>query len=521
MLPNTPIMVRIPARHASRYVRSAVLLATLVGCGTTVPVSQQGSYGTSGDSSLVGGSSTTGGSAGGTNGVGGSTGGGATGGSGAGTGGSSPTGLGTGTTTGPGTTGTGGAGGSSSGPIGGTTGPVVSNSAPLKVGVFYLNGGNQLISSAFPGSSVSFGDGKREATAIIDDINKRHLAGPHRIEPVWIAIEATDNDAARQQKCLGAVQDNHPVALMAIFNLTEGLAKCVQQSNTLMIDVALGAGDEHLYAQAKNLAFSPSQMTRDAEQKLVLTLAHQQGKLPAGKTVGLIDQADDPMYPRVMRNTVIPLLRSWGVPYIEQSLSSGSDTSGMNNAVLKFKTSNVDTVVFSLGSGGIPEVLFMQSADQQQFRPAYLMGDSTDTNFVGSQAPDAQIKRIWGAGTYPLANVQADQYPSSANEKKCLTVLNNAIGGYSSRYSSLTGTLYCEILYSFAFVAERTAGAVSSSAWSQTFHGLGSTYSPVTTFSTTFRPGRPDGASSYRQLGYSAGCNCITYTSAVRRVPAP
>ncbi|MCU1603351.1 MAG: hypothetical protein JWO22_4060 [Frankiales bacterium] len=517
-MPKPSRMVRL----SSRRVCSTALLAVLAGCGTTVPAAQQGGYGSGGGSSLVDGSSTTGASAGGTtSGLDGSSTAGSTAGSvSAGGTGSSGT-SGTGGATGAGTSGTGGLDGSTSGVAGTTSsGGGPANSAPLKVGVFYLNGGNQVISSAFPGSSVSFGDGKREATAIIDDINKRHLAGAHKLVPVWIAIEATDNDASRQQKCLGAVQDNHPVALMAIFNLTEGLAKCVQQSSTLMIDVALGAGDEHLYSQAKNLAFSPSQMTRDAEQKLVLTLAHQQGELPAGKTVGLIDQSDDPMYPRVMRTTVIPLLKSWGVPYIEQSLSSGSDTSGMYNAVLKFKTSKVDTVVFSLGSGGIPEVLFMQSADQQQFRPAYLMGDSTDTNFVGSQAPAAQIKRISGAGTYPLANVQADQYPSSANERKRLAVLNKAIGGYNSRYSSLTGTLYCEILYSFAFVADRTAGVITSSAWSQTFHALGSAYQPVTTFSTRFRPGRPDGASGYRALGYGAACNCITYTSPVRAVPA-
>jgi ABC-type branched-subunit amino acid transport system substrate-binding protein len=390
----------------------------------------------------------------------------------------------------------------------------------VKVGVFYLNGGNQVISSAFPGSSVSFGDGKKEAQAIIDDINAHGGAGGRRLVPSWIAIQATDSDANRQAACLGAVQDAHPVALFAIFNLTAGLAKCVEQANTLMIDVALGAGDEDLYKQAKNLAFSPSQITRDAEQKLVLGLAHAQGKLPAGKPVGIVAQGDDPMYPRVVHNTIEPLLRSWGVPYSEQIVSSGSDTQGMSSAILKFQQEHVDTVVFSFGSGGIPEVLFMQAADQQQFRPAYLMGDSTDTNFVGQEAPAAQIKRISGAGTYPLANVRADQYPSPPTERHCLDVLNKAIGGYSNRYSSLTGTLYCEIMYSFAFVAGHVQGPVTSAGWAQAYHALGSAYTPVTSFTTRFLPGRPDGASSYRELGFGASCSCITYTSPIRPIPA-
>jgi ABC-type branched-subunit amino acid transport system substrate-binding protein len=504
-LPQTFDMLRF---HASQPC-GLLLAALLAGCGTTVPLAQQGGTSSTLDGSL--GAGTTGGSSvAGTSTTGAGTGsiaGGTGGGTGIGTGGASGTGTGQVSTVTPGT-------GASAPAVG------VTDAAPLKVGVFYLNGGNQLISSAFPGSSVSFGDGKREAQAIIDDVNAHGGAGGHKLVPGWIPIEATDNDANRQQKCLGAVQDLKPVAVFAIFNLTAGLARCVQQSNVLMIDVALGAGDEVLYSQAKNLAFSPSQLTRDAEQKLVLGLARKEGKLPPGKTVGLVAQGDDPMYPRVLRNTVEPLLKSWGVPYSEQILSSGSDTSGMNGAILKFQSSRVDTVVFSLGSGGIPEVLFMQAAEQQQFRPAYLMGDSTDTNFVGSQAPANQIKRISGAGTYPLANVRADQYPSSPAERKCLATLNKAIGGYTNRYSSLTGTLYCEIIGSFAFVAGRVQGPVTSAAWSQAYHALGSAYTPVTSFTTKFLPGRPDGASSYRSIGYGTSCSCLTYTSPTRPIPA-
>lgn len=434
-------------------------------------------------------------------------------------GGAPTTGTAVGGTTGAGPGGTSTTGGTAVGGSSGTA-TAIRSTTPIKIGVFYLNGGNQVISSAFPGSSVSFGDGKREAQAIIDDINAHGGAGGRKLVPSWIEVQATDNDSQRQQHCLGAVQDSHPVALMAIFNLTAGLASCVEQSNVLMIDVALGAGDDELYKKAKNHAFSPSQLTRNAEQKLVLALAHAEGKLPAGKTVGLVAQGDDPMYPRVLRNTVEPLLKSWNVPYDEQILSSGSDTSGMNAAILKFTQDHVDTVVFSLGSGGIPEVLFMQAAEQEQFRPAYLMGDSTDTNFVGSQAPANQIKRISGAGTYPLANVRSDQYPSGPVEQHCIALLNKAIGGYTNRYSSLTGTLYCEILYSFSFVAGAVSGVLTPESWAAAYHGLGSAYRPVTTFSTDFRPDHLDGASSYRTLGYGASCACITYTSPIRAIPA-
>jgi hypothetical protein len=491
------------------------IVLALAGCGTTVPVTQQVAGSASGLSSngLAGtpagpsGSSTTGtgGSAPGTAVVPGAapvTGGGATGApAGSTTGSGSATSAGTGRTTGA---------------VAG--GPV--DTRPITVAVFHLNGGNQVLSAAFPGSSVSFGDGKREATAVINDINTRGGAGGRKIMPRFVAVEATNADSPGLQKaCQGAVQDYKPVAIFAMFNLADGLASCATKNKVLLIDVALGAGDEKLYQDARDIVFSPSQISRDAEQRLVLGLARQAGRLPSGKPVGILVQGDDPSYDRVARGTIEPLLTSYGVPFIKQSIATGADTNGVNAAILKFVSSKVDSVVFSLGNGGIPEVLFMQSAEQQQYRPAYLMGDSTNTSFVGGSAPKNQIKRISGAGTYPLANVRHDQSPPSPAEKKCLTLLNKEIGGYPHRSSSLTGTLYCEIVQSFAFVAGRVQGKLTAASWAAAYHQLGTGYPAVTTFSTRFLPGRMDGASGYRTLGYGASCQCITYTSPIRVIP--
>jgi hypothetical protein len=498
----------------TRAVAGLLLLLGLAGCGTTVPLADQraagNASGLAGDGMSVDAGGAAAGAAAGTGGAGavaGSPGSGASGSTGAATTGTSGT---SGTSVAAGTTGT-AAGGVTSGPV---------DATPVRVAVFYLNGGNQVLSAAFPGSSVSFGDGKREATAVINDVNARGGAGGRKIAPRFVPVEATDaNNTGLQKACQGAVQDYQPVAIFAMFNLAEGLSSCARKNGVLIIDVALGAGDDKLYADARDIAFSPSQMSRNAEQELVLGLARQADRLPTGKPVGLLVQGDDPSYERVAKTTIEPLLTSYGVPFITQSISTGADTNGINAAILKFASSDVDTVVFSLGNGGIPEVLFMQSAEQQQYRPAYLMGDSTNTSFVGNQAPPEQIKRISGAGTYPLANVAANQYPSSPGEKRCLALLNKEIGGYTDRGSSLTGTLYCEIVESFAYVAGKVPGKLTQSAWAQAYHALGSGYTPVTTFATRFLPGRQDGASGYRTFGYGASCSCITYTSPVRATP--
>ncbi|MCU1594537.1 MAG: hypothetical protein JWO12_1929 [Frankiales bacterium] len=385
--------------------------------------------------------------------------------------------------------------------------------------ILYLNGGNAAISSAFPGSSVSFGDGKKEAQAVVDDLNAKGGIRGRKLQPHFVPVNAQDsNDVGLQKACQGAVQDYHPIVIFSMFNLAEGLSVCAKKYGVLLLDVALGAGDDQLYTDAPDIAFSPTQITRNREQTLVLGLAHAAGQLKSGKTVGILVQGDDPLYDRVSKRTIEPLLKSYGVTPLVQTISSGADTNGINAAILKFSSSNVDTVVFSLGNGGIPEVLFMQSAEQQQYRPAYLMGDSTDTNFVGGSAPPNQIKRISGAGTYPLANVRSDQYPSSVGEKACLALMNKAIGGYNDRYTSLTATLYCELGKVFAFVGNTVTGSLTPASWAAAYHRLGTQYQPVTTFGTDFVPRRTDGARGYRTLAYGASCSCITYTSPVRKL---
>jgi hypothetical protein len=225
------------------------------------------------------------------------------------------------------------------------------------------------------------------------------------------------------------------------------------------------------------------------------------------------------MYGRVVAQTIEPLLASWGIKYVAQSISTGADTSAMSSAVLKFKTSNVTSVAFSLGSGGIPEVLFMDAASQQAFYPGFLMGDSTDTAFVAGSAPPAEVKGIWGAGTMPLANVPAGQYPTTPNEQSCIALMNTSFGaGYRNRGTSLTSTLYCELVRLFVAVGKAVQGPLSAASWVAAYRGFGTRYSPVTTFATNFSAAANYGASEYRELGWQSACSCLGYGSPIRPI---
>jgi hypothetical protein len=402
----------------------------------------------------------------------------------------------------------------------GPTGTPIAAGADIPIAFFYVNGGNQVLSSVFPGTSVAFGNGKAEAQALINDVNGHGGINGRHLRPYFVPIQATNaTDTALQQACLGAVQDDHPFAILSIFNVSGGLAACATQTHTLFLDVALGAGDDEIYNTAPNYLFTPTQISRDAEQRLILGLAHAEGRITPSTRVGILSEADDPMYGRVVTRTIEPLLSSWGVPYIAESLSQGADTSGMSSAVLRFKTANVSSVVFSLGSGGIPEVLFMDAADLQAFFPAYLMGDSTDTSFVGGSALSTEAKRIWGAGTMPLANVATGRYPTTPGEQACISLMNASFSpGYRDRGTSLTATLYCDLVDVFVAVGRSVQGPLDAASWVAAYRGFGTRYTAVTTFATDFSAAANYGASEYRELSWLPACSCVTYTSPVRPI---
>jgi ABC-type branched-subunit amino acid transport system substrate-binding protein len=507
-------------RAAGRACAALAFAVVTSACGTTVPgatgngsvvaggAGASGLTGATGQTAAGGGATAAAGSQGRAFSSTGAVGGGATGGTDAVGGGAVATGA-------PG-------GGSATSTTGGSAGGVsgVQDKTPVKVGAFYLNGGNAALGAGFAATPVNFGDGQIEAKAVVADINAHGGIGGRPIQLFLQKIEATDasKPAAFEAACNALAEDHHVLAIMSMFNLRTPLAACASKHKTLLIDAALGAGDDAIYREYGNWAFTPAQMSLDTEQKLVLHNASIGGVISPKTKVGVVVQNDDEIYPRVQKNTIEPTLKSLGVPYEAQVIANAQDSSGISNAILKFKADGVSVVMFSCGNGGVPEVVFMQAAEQQQFRPAYVMGDSTDTWFVGSSAPNAQIQKITGVGSYPIANVEANQVPASASEKHCLDVISKGGEQVSDRHSSVTAEFYCETLYGFAAAGARVPGRLTADSWRAAYRGLGAEYPTITSFRVDVSQNPNAGGRGYRTLAYSSGCTCIVYTSGVKRL---
>jgi hypothetical protein len=491
----------------SRLVAAAPLLVlSLVGCGTTVPASQQlsgpnGGGGLGLDGSVVGGG--TGGAGGTGSSAVGSTGG-AAGGS---TGGAPGAGPGTSTTggTSAGTTGTG-----VQVPGG------VKDTTPVRIGFEVIKGGNELISAGF-GTPVNFGNGRTEVSAIVEDINARGGLGGRRILPFFAEWDATSGSTGREASCRSLVEDSKVTFLVTVVNMSQSFASCAAKHKVPAINASIAAGDLTLYQQFGDFLFSPALMNLDRELRLVLETARASGQISTGTKVGVVvDGVEDPQSDRVYKRTVDPMLTRWGIPHESFTVVQQSDVSA---AVLRFATDDVKVVVF-VAPSGIIEILFMQTAEQQQYRPAYSMGDSTSTWFVSSTAPREQVKRITGAGSLPLANVDTSQYPTTPREKACLDLIRKKGENNAERHSSITATVYCEAIYAIKAVAERVAGPLTAASFRAAYATVGTGYQPLTTFRTDLANGRHDNAAAYRLMAWRDSCTCLSYTTPVTPLPA-
>jgi branched-chain amino acid transport system substrate-binding protein len=389
----------------------------------------------------------------------------------------------------------------------------------IKVGFIYTRGADEFY-EAF-GVPARFGNGERQARALVDDLNRRGGIAGRKVVPVFVTRGATNSDSENESYCAEFTEDQQ---VFAVFDAGGGgvpgnaLVPCIARHQTLYFSGFLQSDDEY-FRELAPWFLGPSLKSDTRIWHTMIPALAREGFFIDGAKVGLV-VIDQPPYARVSDRVVKPLLARAGLPVTESRISSADPSSVQSQvaqAVLRFKAENVTNVLFIPGFG--TPFFFMQNAETQQFRPRYGITSDMGPAPVLENTPGfprAQLRGSLGIGWQPRLDVADARYPYTAQEQRCFKVMND--GGEQTRSRTDPGSAlgFCDAFWAFEAAATRAGRSLTSGSVVAGYYSLGTAWPSVQTFQSDFTFGTPDGAYSHRLLGWDEQCMCFDYRGPVR-----
>ena len=489
---------------------TAVALASLLGCGSTI----QGQGGSSSELS-VGGEPGAGGTTAGPLGAGGQP------------------GAGTGSTAGNGaTSGAGGATGSS-GQLaggGGVGGSSLANNSPLLIGVPDERNAAAANGSIGAGAQNSDpGNFKADYTALVNYINKHGGVAGHPLKPIFYQFDATSTQSFDQQAQAACDRWTHDFHVFAIFLAQSDVLKaCAAKAGILLISGEESSTDGPGFARYPGLV----EITSVGLDRVGPATVNGLNRLRyfAGlksSQLGLVTW-DLPQFHHAIDNGYVPALQQLGlnVPtthrrflHVAQSANDVAQTSNAARAAaFKFASDGVTHVLLldgaaGISGGGLLHLEFMLNAEALHYRPIYGLNGTSLFSNESATYPKAQQHGALGVGWRPSSDqAPADDPPShySAPRKHCLEIFAQADLAATSTDSAANQIRACDQLFFLQLVASRVSGPLSTSAFMNAVAHLGSSFAPAGTFATSFA-GRRDGAAQGQNLVFVDSCTCYRY----------
>lgn len=505
-----------PRRWSGKAVATSVLAAVaLSGCGSTVPLSSQRSLetGGSGAASSAGGESSTGGSGGAASAVGA--------GSGGGSGGSGSVADGT-------SAASGGSGGSDSGsgdgqdqtvnPDSPSTTVGSANHSPLTIGLTFLN--NSSSAAALGASTSNSLNQKKVAEALVAGFNAAGGLGGRKVDAVEYSFNADDDDWATdaQAACETFTKDNHvSIVLDLAFGTTSGFEACLQKAGVL--DITTQEEGDTASSAAATLHANTSGMTVDDTYASVIEGLDQVGYLTPANQTGVIIE-DCPDNSAAFTNTLLPLIARLHLKApIEQEIScttgfgsAGPAAAAIQNIILKFRSHQVDRVMFVSSNEAVLGLLFASSASSQGYRPGYMLSSSAQAQGLRTNIPSDQWPQLHGVGNIPTIDV--DSAPPSAVDNQCEHISSTGGARINSYQDGNFIYVECGPFLLLQTALRLTGGNADPSAVMAAINSLGTSWvgPDLVNGRTDFRPSRHAGPDEVQVFAYNSTCTCMRYT---------
>lgn len=381
-------------------------------------------------------------------------------------------------------------------------------------------------SNAIALEDADFGDQEAHARAIIKDLNRRGGLAGRQVNPVFYDIRSEDyvsnSDRAGQEACERWTKDQPVFAAVVVQTWpNETLFSCMAKNATPLIfnaDIPILESTYSRHAPYLYSTLSPNQerfarawLSRASDSGYFTSWDTTLGGPGAGEVrIGILTTADEQgsQYDKSVRRE---LARKGRPAHITFALRGWTNQGDMNAAILQFKQEQVTHVI---PAAPLVLLLFPQSAENQGYRPRYLVASHQRPTLLEKTAPKRQLAGAMGVGFHIAGDVQHRQDPGdpSAAATRCREVMEKAGQKTTSRGAWSLMTRSCDAFNFLLTAVDR--GGLSAAGLYRGAQDMGS-MPPAATFRIAFENGRSDGPSAVRDLAYSEKCGCFTYLGSV------
>ena len=399
---------------------------------------------------------------------------------------------------------------------GATTGKV----APVKVGMIVVDDANEYLGGL--GFSVDVGDQEQQSQAMARWVNAHGGLGGAKLDLVLRhtkTADSTSRNTYQQSNCTDFTEDR-PVQFVLDYNYYTGpFVPCLVQHGVAYINAGAQGPSDTLLRSHGPFIYEPGMVNYTRAARLMVNGLTDAAFLTGKSRIGYF-RPDNSEFERAETAGLRPALAARGLKLTDAAtLSSDASQWGStaSSAVLKFKSQNIDRVVFS-GLGSI--TFFAIAAEGQDYHPRY--GFTTDVNPIGtaSLVPHQQLEGSAGVGWQPAEDVgytHPGGKPGSSNDALCHQIMTDAGVNMTSDTVAFLAIDICDAFLFLKFGLDKSGGS-SIAQFAAAIAAHPSSYQSPLTFDVDMS-GMHDGAHRYRLSRWDAACPCFVYSSPQRAIP--
>jgi ABC-type branched-subunit amino acid transport system substrate-binding protein len=393
---------------------------------------------------------------------------------------------------------------------------------------FTIQQNDSTVSSIASAYNVQLADNRGAYAALVNYFNAHGGVAGRKLVPVYYNYDPTSGNADQigQAACSAFTEDSSVFAGIDTVNGSNAFNSCMQQRGRLMLQYGVYFGAEPTWQKYPNEVAADGLPLDDAGKLLADHLVGT-GFLSKSTRVGVIVRSSYDMT-RAYKNGFLPALSKVGLSVAQtqyvRDAQDDSDLSGytadISSAVLKFRSSGVDRVVF-FDLGSYAALVFSQNAQQQQYHPLYGFSTlNTIEGLEGSGSAAPQQQMVGSQGVSWEMNADGLTHTRTRSGKLCDAILKSGGITASDPGTEASYLKTCQTFFLFKAAADAAGRNLNRDTFIRAVEGLGSTFDSTNTWNgtTRFDANHHWGVSVYRPFVYSQKRSCFAVSGAVQPV---